>query len=262
MDPELLVCDIGNTSIKLGFANESRVLTTYSLPVKREETADSLGLTLLLLFQHAGIRPASFRACAVASVVPDKDAAMREAIARYVGCPVYFAPRDMSIPLENRYERPEEVGADRLVGAYAARKSYPDCHALIVVDYGTAVTFDCIEGQAYLGGLIFPGPATAMEALAAHAAKLPAVNMNIRASEPTPCRDTATSISHGLVFGFVSVTEGLCARLRRNLGGQAKIVATGGFAAPISRLTNLFDAVLPALVLDGLRILYFEDKSI
>lgn len=261
MEPELLLCDIGNTSMKVGLADAKRVITSYSLPVRLNETSDSLGLSLLALLRHAGAEPGNLVACVASSVAPAMEPALKEAAARYLGCPMLFAPGDLPIPLENRYERPDEVGADRLVGAYAARKHYPDAASLIVVDFGTAATFDCVSGQAYLGGLIFPGPATAATALAAHTAKLPYVNLDMRACDPAPGRDTATSIRHGLVFGFVAVTEGLCGRLRRQLAAPVKIMATGGFAAAIARLSPIFDAVLPALLLDGLRRLYYEEKG-
>lgn len=259
MEAELLLCDIGNSSVKLGFANANKVLASYTLPDIREETADSLGLKLISLLGHAGIAPEALKGCAVSSVVPAAEPILREAAARYVSCPVLFAPRDLPVPLENRYSRPDEVGADRLVGAYAARMLYPDIPSLIVVDFGTAATFDCVSGQAYLGGLIFPGPATAVAALGRHTAKLPSVSLDIRALEPTPGRDTVTSIQHGIVFGYVCATEGLCGRLKRQLGSPVKVLATGGFASSISRLTTVFDAILPALLLDGLRRLYYNN---
>ncbi len=238
MQPELLLFDIGNTSIKVGLANECRVLTSYTLPANAGHTPDSLGLTLL------------------APLVG------READApTYLDCPLYCAPDDLPIPLENRYERPSEVGADRLVGAFAARRLCPDAASLLVVDFGTAVTFDCVSGQTYLGGLIFPGPATALAALSREAAKLPRVNLDISAREPAPGRDTATSIQHGLVFGFVCMVEGLSQRLRRQMPDPVRVLATGGFATSIARVSPVFDEVLPALLLEGLRRLYYETRE-
>lgn len=260
MDPELLLCDIGNTSIKLGLASEKRVLASYALPVNTHITPDSAGLDILAIFRHAKAAPKKIKACVISSVVPQLDAIMRAAIGRYIGCATLFVQQDLAVPLENRYERPDEVGADRLVGAYAARKLYPQMSSLIVVDFGTAVTFDCIKGNAYLGGLIFPGPATAAAALASHTAKLPVVDLDIYASEPAPCRDTSTSISHGLLFGFIAVTEGLCQHLKKQLPAPLNIVATGGFAASVARLSSIFNAVIPSLLLDGLRMLYLEEK--
>lgn len=262
MQPELLLFDIGNTSIKVGLANERHVLTSYTLPANAGHTSDSLGLTLLSLLRHADTDMAKLKACVASSVVPGFDPLLREAVARYLDRPLYCAPDDLPIPLENRYERPSEVGADRLVGAFAARRLCPDAASLLVVDFGTAVTFDCVSGQAYLGALIFPGPATALAALSREAAKLPRVNLDIRAQEPAPGRDTTTSIQHGLVFGFVCMVEGLTQRLKRQMPGPIKVLATGGFAASIARVSPVFDHVLPALLLDGLRRLYYEERDI
>lgn len=260
LEPKLLLCDIGNTAIKLGFASEQKVLATYALPVNREVTGDSLGLSLLALCGHAAIQKEILEAAVVSSVVPALDAIFKEAVKRFLNIPVLFAAQDLPVPLENQYKEPREVGADRLVGAYAARRFYPDAPSLIVVDYGTAVTFDCVFKQAYLGGLIFPGPATAAGALARHTAKLPDVSLETGALGPSPRTDTATSIQHGLIFGYVAMTEGLCDKLRAQMEEPVTILATGGFATTIARLSKVFDNVLPALLLEGLRQLYYNDK--
>ena len=258
MRAELLLFDIGNTSTKIGLADAGRVLTTYSLRTDAEQTADSLGLGLLTLCGHAGLELDSVRACMVSSVVPDVTPTLREALTSYVRRPVFFVPADVPLPLENRYARPEQVGADRLVGAYAARRLCPEPESLMVVDFGTAVTFDCIARDAYEGGLIFPGPKTALAALARHAAQLTRVDLEVDALTPSIGRDTTTSIQHGLVFGFVGMVEGLVARLRPQLPGTTRILATGGFAQSIARLSPVFDEVLPSLLLEGLRRLFYE----
>ena len=258
MQAELLLFDVGNTSIKVGMADKSHVLAAYTLPSGTAQTGDSFGLWLLSLLAHADVEAGGLSACVVSSVLPGMDPVLREAVARFVCCPLLRVPEDLPVPLENRYERPAEVGADRLVAAYAARRHFPQAASLVVADFGTALTLDCVSGQAYLGGLIFPGPATALAALSAHAAKLPPVNLDVRALEPTPGRDTVTSIQHGLFFGYVAISEGLCSRLARQLPAPATTVATGGFAADIAKAGPVFDAVLPELLLDGLRRLYYE----
>ena len=212
---ELLLFDVGNTSIKVGMADKSHVLASYTLPAATGQTADSLGLTLLSLLGHAGVEPGTLAACVASSVVPALDPLLAEAVGHFAGCPLLRAVDDLPVPLENRYERPAEVGADRLVAAYAARRQFPEAASLVVADFGTALTLDCVSGEAYLGGLIFPGPATALAALASHAAKLPPVSMDVEATCPTPGRDTVTSIRHGLYFGYVSISEGLCGQAGR-----------------------------------------------
>ena len=261
MQPELLLFDIGNTSIKIGLAHERQVLTSYTLRTDVGQTADNLGLSLIALLGHAGVAPRSLKACVASSVVPGFDPLLREAVSRYVDCPLLCIGTDLPVPLENCYERPGEVGADRLVGAYAARRQCPEAPGLLVVDFGTAVTIDCVNGDAYMGGLIFPGPRTALSALSREAAKLPRVNLDVRADEPMPGRTTTTSRQHGLVFGFACMVEGLTQRLKRQLPGPVKVLGTGGFAASIARVSPVFDHVLPTLLLEGLRRLYYEERT-
>ena len=257
----LLLFDIGNTGIKVGLASEREVLTSYTLRTDAGQTADDVGLKLLELLRHARVQPEAIRACVAGSVVPNHDQAMREMCRRYFRRELLFAPEDLPIPLLNRYERPAEVGADRLVGAYAARKLVPEAQSLICVDFGTALTFDCVTGNSYLGGLIFPGVRTAALALAGNTAKLPHVSLTIDGSEPVPGRSTATSINHGIMFGYAALVEGLCARLSRQLAPPAAVLATGGFAAEMHKITGCFSRVVPGLLLEGLRLAYLENRN-
>ncbi len=258
MDATLLLFDVGNTGVKVGLASEEAVLAGYTLHTDAGQSSDDFGLKLCTMLRHAGLEPGRIRACAACSVVPAWNRALKEMCLRYFGLPLLFAPGDIDIPLRNHYARPSEVGADRLVGAYAARRFFPEPKSLICVDFGTAVTFDCITDSSYLGGLIFPGVRTAAAALAGAAAKLPHVSLEAEEDEPVPGRDTATSINHGILFGYAALVEGLCGRLARRLEPPAFVLATGGFAGEMRRLTSCFDAVMPGLLPEGLRLLYME----
>lgn len=258
---ELLVCDVGNTNLKLGLANREKVLQSFTLPGGLMETEDSLGIKISFLLRYSGVNTASLKACVISSVVPAMDPILRAAIKRYLASSIFFVPYDLPVPLHNKYPRPQETGADRLVGAYAARTLFPEWASLLVVDFGTAVTFDCIVDDSYLGGLIFPGPAIALQALAQKTAKLPAINLEFNSSEAQACVDTATSIQHGIVFGYQALVEGLCARLAKNMPSPPKIIATGSFAHTLNKINNIFDAILPCLMLDGLRNLYYTQIS-
>ncbi len=260
MDGDILLFDIGNTSIKVGLANSDGVYNSYTLRTDAGQTADSLGLTLTELLRHAGIESGKISAALCSSVVPSMNPLLREAGKRFLGLEPRFVPENLPVPLENRYERPMEVGADRLVTSFAARQFLPDADSIICVDFGTATTFDCISGQAYLGGLIFPGVATAAGSLFANAAKLPRVSLEVAEDAPSPCRDTSTSINHGMIFGFAAMSEGLIARLAKNMPGKTEAIATGGFAPRIARVSSCFDHVLPELLLEGLRLLYFKNQ--
>lgn len=254
----LLLCDVGNTTLKIGIANEREVLTIYSLPSPCGETSDSLGFRLLEMTRLAKINAGEIAAIVVSSVVPRVDCLLREAAERFFGCPCLFAQKDLPIPLKNHYRRPQEAGIDRLVAAFAARRLFPAAPSFVIVDYGTATTFDCVQGDAYLGGLIFPGLQTAARALSANAPRLPEVALEIGDAEIMPCQDTASGLSRGIVLGFVCLTEGLVERLAKNLRGPVKTVAAGGFAQKMGALSPVFNEVLPALALDGLRLLYIE----
>lgn len=256
--PRLLLFDVGNTSIKVGIAHAAAVDASYTLRTDAGQTADSLGLTLISLLNHAGLAPSDIHACVCASVVPCMTPLVRDACRRFVGVELLEVPEHIPVPLENRYTRPLEVGADRLVGAFAARRLCPEPRSLVLVDFGTATTLDCVAGNAYLGGLIFPGVHAAAAALSLNAAKLPRVNLEIEDTEPAPGRDTVSSIQHGIVFGFACMVEGLTARLAAQLPGRTHVLATGGFSGDVARVTRCFHMILPDLLLDGLRRLYIE----
>ncbi len=260
----MLVCliDIGNTSIKIAFANQEKILANFSLPTHQGHSGDSLGLCFVQCFQHAKLE-GQISACLVSSVVPNFENLIRHAAQHFLLCPVFFVPQDLSFPLENHYARPHEVGADRLVAAFAARRLFPNAKSVISVDYGTATTFDCVTDNAYLGGLICPGVLSSLGALASNTARLPRIALG-RERKEGPLqnfligKDTATSLQHGFLYGFASMTEGLIARLKHSLEGPVSVVACGGFAKDIAEIVDCFDAVEGDLLLDGLHTVWRE----
>lgn len=260
----LLLADIGNTCIKIGIATRDGVEATYSLPSRIPHTADSLGLDVLNLLRHhastqsAGItEPNAITDCAVCSVVPDATNIFIHACERFLRITPRLFPADFSLNLENHYKRPEDVGADRLLAAFAARTLYPEPKSIISVDFGTATTFDCVSGNAYLGGLICPGVLSSHSALASGTAKLPRISLEVMDHAPLVGDSTPTSMSHGFVFGFAAMTEGLCRRLKEQLPGPVVVVGTGGFAPEIARVCDSFDYLRPDLILEGLRMAFF-----
>jgi pantothenate kinase, type III len=256
MDTCALYFDIGNTNTKIGLRGKGKGFVTYVLPSGEHLTPDAFGLSLVSILRREGYEPAAVGYCLASSVVPEMDQIVSAACARFFPAPLLFSPGDLPVPLENRYARPHEVGADRLVGSYAARVLFPDTPSIISIDFGTATTFDCVEENAYLGGLICPGVFSSVAALASGTAKLPRINLVVEKAHPEPGLSTSTSLSHGFVFGFAAMAEGLSARLGATLKGPVAIVGTGGFADPLSRVTNCFSAVQPDLVLHGLRLLH------
>ena len=263
----LLLLDVGNTNTKAGLAGPvpsgspgparggRGLLAAYSLPTDPASTADSLGLDLAALVRHAGVDPGQIEALVVSSVAPSQDGKLREAARRFFGCEARFVPKDLPLPLENRYARPQEVGADRLVTAFAARQLVAEGN-LIVIDFGTATTFDVVAGNAYLGGLIGPGVLSSARALATGTAKLPQISLEAVGPEIEVGRSTSASLTQGLVHGFAAMAEGLVVRLSRTLDGPATVLATGGFAPALARVTDCFDRVEPDLLLNGLLLAY------
>lgn len=256
MATRVLYFDIGNTNTKIGVGTGESIAASYVLPSDERQTADQFGLTLLDLLRHMGLGAVDVTACIASSVVPGMGLLIARACERFLGVRLLFAPEDLPIPLENRYALPHEVGADRLVGAYAARCLFPLAASIISVDFGTATTFDCVEDNAYLGGLICPGVQSSASALAAGTAKLPRVSLEVKDRTPAPGRSTATSLNHGFVFGFAAMAEGVTARLAAGMQGPVTVVGTGGFASALAGVADCFHAIHPDLLLEGLRFLY------
>lgn len=255
----ILLFDVGNTNTKIGFADRNRIGESFVIPSDPRGTSDSFGLRLVEICRAAGVAPEDISGAAVSSVVPPMNPLLKGAVKRFCGCPVRFAPDELRIDLVNKYERPWEVGADRLMTAFAARR-VSAAENLIVVDFGTATTFDCVQGGDYLGGLICPGVLSSTKALASGTAKLPHISLELESDFIRPGRSTSDSLNQGLIFGFASMVEGLGSRLRHTLGGEAEVIATGGFAVRIAQVCDAIDRIVPSLLLDGLRMSWFDEE--
>lgn len=259
-DHRLLLLDVGNTGVKIGLAREDGLAASFTLPTDPRETSDSLGLKLMDLCRFQGLAPADVEAVAVSSVSPPLNPIISDAAQRYFGRRALFVPADIGLDIENRYERPQEVGADRLTAAFAARRLLDD-ERIIVIDFGTATTFDCVQGDAYLGGLICPGVMSSARALASSTAKLPQIDLRLEPGGLQVGRSTKASLNQGLIHGFAAMAEGLVGRLREAMGGSAAVVATGGLAGRIAQVCAVLDVVKPDLMLDGLRLAWLEREA-
>lgn len=262
----LLAIDIGNTNIVLGAFDGETLAQSWRLTTDRGRTADELGIMVTTLFHHAGIEPDAVDGVILASVVPPLTGVMQEMCTRYFGREplVVEGTQDTGLPV--RYEPPSDVGADRLVNAVAAFELYgrPRRAPVIVVDFGTATTFDAISVDgAYLGGAICPGIQISAEALFQRAARLPKVDVRRPAS--VIGRTTVASMQAGLYFGYVEMVDGLVRRLQHELTGEsgraAVCVATGGMAGVLARDTTVIDEVNPDLTLVGLRMIWSRRRS-
>jgi type III pantothenate kinase len=249
----LLTIDIGNTNITIGLYDGEVPGPHWRLATDHERMPDEYGLQLLGLLDHAGRKPVELTGICLASVVPPLTGKIVEACRQYTGLEPLVVDAGVKTGVRIRYEDPRAVGADRIVDAAAVQRLYggPAC----VVDFGTATTFDAISTEGdYLGGAIAPGIGIAAEALYLRTAKLSRVEL-----QPPPNvigRNTPHAMQSGLIYGYVSLVEGMVARFRKELGPAMKVIATGGLAEIIARETDVLEILAPWLTLDGLQIIW------
>lgn len=257
----LLAIDIGNTNIVLGVFRGADLLQSWRLTTLRERTADELGLVILQLFDHHNIRADGILGVIIASVVPPLTGTMAEMAERYIHRQPLLVEPGTKIGMDVLYENPSDVGADRLVNGVAAYERYgrSRLEPVIVVDFGTATTFDVITAQGeYLGGAICPGVQISADALFQRAARLPRID--VRKPAQVIGRTTVGSMQAGLFYGYVGMVEGLVHRLRRELTAPAVTVATGGLAGVIAPETTVIDHVDPDLTLHGMRLVWERNR--
>jgi type III pantothenate kinase len=260
----LLAIDVGNTNIVLGVFDGPRLAESWRLATMRERTADEIGILVTRLFERSGIPFTAIDGIILSSVVPPLTRPMEEMAERYFGrAPLTVDPATNSgMPI--RYEPVSDVGADRVVNGVAAYEAFGRASRapVIVVDFGTATTFDAISaGGEYLGGVICPGVGISADALFQRAARLPRVD--VRKPPSVVGRTTVTSMQSGLFFGYVSMVDGIVARMRAELDGgdRALCVATGGLAEMIAAETTTIQRVEPDLTLTGLRLVWERNRD-
>jgi len=254
MVKKLLVADIGNTQMVFGLFEGERLITHWRLSSERQLTSDELAWQLHGMFEQSGQPAAEIHGIMAASVVPHLDAPLTDACSRIFGKPPAFVGSGaVKTGMAVDYKNPREVGADRIVNAVAAREQFGA--PAIVLDCGTATTFDIVSPQGhYAGGLILPGVEMALEALCKRAAKLPEVS--IKRADAFIGRDTVTSIQSGSYWAAIDAIAGLIKRLRQQPGYEAApIIATGGLIPLLIDDLPDIDHHLPHLTLSGLRLL-------
>jgi type III pantothenate kinase len=249
----LFVMDVGNTQTTVALFKGKEAVHCWRLSTARQRTPDEWGALLQSLFHLHDLDINSVEAVAVSSVVPTADWPLRQMCSRYFKREPLFVAPGIKTGIQILYDNPLEVGADRIVNAVAAGVKYEV--PAIVVDFGTATTFDMLDDSGnYLGGVIAPGVAISAEALFSHAAKLPKVEI----SRPKRIigKSTVGSMQSGLYWGYVSLVEGILKRMKREYGAVKTVVATGGLAPLLAKDCPNVDAVDENLTLEGLRIIF------
>jgi type III pantothenate kinase len=257
----LLAIDVGNTNIVLGVFDGSTLVHSWRVATMRERTADELGLVIDGLFAYSDVEKASVDAVILGSVVPPITSTMQWMAERYFGLTPLTVEPGIETGMPILYDNPTEVGADRIVNAIAAFEKFGrgSRRPLIVLDFGTATTFDAVTARGeYLGGAICPGVQISADALFQRAARLPRID--VRKPARIVGRTTVGAMESGLFFGYVSMVEGLVRRMSDELGGHAVCVATGGLAEVIAPETPLIQHVDPDLTLQGLRIVWERNR--
>jgi type III pantothenate kinase len=253
----LLALDVGNTNIVVGVFDGEKLVATWRVLTLRERTADETGFIIAGLFAHEHIDPRSITGVVMASVVPPLTPIMQSMVRRYFGRDTLLVDPTTNAGMPILYEKPADVGADRIANAIAGYEMYGKASGtpLIIADLGTATTFDVVTAKGeYLGGVICPGPQIAAEALFQRAARLPRVD--VRKPPAVVGRNTLGAIESGLFYGYIGMVEGLVARITAEVGGRAITIATGGLAALIVPETTIFAATEPDITLLGLKMVW------
>jgi type III pantothenate kinase len=254
----LIAFDIGNTTVAVGVFAGPRLVRHWKIHSDRDKTADEYGAVLLNFLQFGGLKPEDLTAAIISSVVPPLTPVFQGLCRTLLDVRPLIVGPGLKTGMPILYEAPLEVGADRVVAAVAAFEKHGG--PVVVVDFGTATTFDAVSARGeYLGGAIAPGVQISAEALYLKTAKLPRIE--VRKPAGVIGKTTVASMQAGLYFGYIGLTAAIIDEMKKELGGSVRVVATGGFGEQIAAEVPAIDVYEPHLVLEGLRIIYERNKG-
>jgi type III pantothenate kinase len=252
----LLAVDAGNTNLVFALVDGSAIKARWRIATDPRRTADEYAVWLHQLLELEGYSKADVSAVIIGTVVPRALHNLEVLASKYFGVqPLIAGQGRAEWPLQLDVDEPQNVGADRALNAIAAHAKYPG--ELIVIDFGTATTFDLVGSSgAYRGGIIAPGINLSLDALVSAAAKLPRIAIEAPQSNSVIGRTTESQMIIGIYWGYIAMIEGLTERMKREIDAPVTVVATGGLAALFDKHTNAFDAIEPDLTIQGLNLLY------
>ena len=253
----ILTLDIGNTNIKTALFNGPDMVKYWRLSTNIQNSSDEYGITLVNLFNHAGIPTDAVEGIIISSVVPTINFTIEHMCQNYFDQSPTFVVPGVKTGINIKYENPRELGSDRIANAVAAYEEYGA--PTIFIDFGTATTFGVIdEGGAFLGGCICPGIKLASEALVSGTAKLP--RFELTRPERVIGRTTLTNLQSGMYYGYVGLVRNIVRAIKQELGREATVVATGGMAVMVADESKVIDKLDGLLTLKGLRLIYERNR--
>lgn len=255
----LLVIDAGNTNTVFAVYNGEKVLGQWRIATDAKRTSDEYGIWLMQIMAYSNVDYKAIKAAIMSCVVPQVVFSLRMLVRQYFHTELLIVGEsNVELGIRALIDRPSEVGADRLVNAVAAWHRHKS--PLIIVDFGTATTFDVVNQDGdYTGGVIAPGVNLSLEALHRAAAKLPNVAV-VRPARVTG-KDTVQAMQSGIYYGYVGMIEGITSRIKEEAGIHMKVIATGGLAPLFAKATPAIDALEPDLIIEGLRLIYQRNHA-
>ncbi len=249
----LFVIDVGNTNIVMGIYEGLKLVKDWRIRTERNTTADEFNVLVTNLFSQGGMRPGNIEKTIISCVVPPMVTILDGFCRKYLAHTPHWVDARSYKKMPILYSNPSEVGADRIVNSVAAYEKYQT--SLIVIDFGTATTFDAIsEKGEYLGGAISPGIMISAEILFQKASKLPRVEI-LTPPDHVIGKNTAESIQSGIIFGYAGLVDGIVNRMKNEMSNKARVIATGGLAGPMFKVSKTIETVEKNLTLEGLRII-------
>jgi len=254
----LLCIDVGNTNIVMGVTKQDHILAHWRIRTEKDATSDEMGIIVGNLFRSSEIKMDDIADIIISSVVPSLLNVLEEFCHRYFDIRPMIVGPGLKTGMPIQYDNPKEVGADRIVNSVAAYEKYHT--ALIIVDFGTATTFDCVSKDgAYIGGAIAPGVIISCEALFEKASKLPRVEIFAKPKNVV-AKDTISGMNVGIIYGFAGMVDGIVNRIKKEMGHELTVIATGGIASLIYKESESIDHIEEDLTLEGLMIIHKRNR--